>query len=379
MKKALYLLLAALLVLSLAACGKQPATPTPDPTPDPAPNEAPKLVEALIPAEEYPDIVWENAGGGPCWNENYIVTVGNDDSGNSKTIFYSTNRQTGETRSTELDGLWVSDSLALYGDSFYWLTIEANKETGERELLLLKYDCATLEKTTVFTEPCEYWADNSQLAIDDEWAIYVLTLSDSEYEIRGYSFADGKNHTLMKLESSIFPRLVQMTDGCYSVALQEPDGWATRIIRLADDETVWENRSESTRVPTRLAFNESWIVLREESQADPNAGSLRVWNRTTGEELNVDGLKGMLYPSSELYLIGDWLYSTRLVTNEDGSQRQALIRIHLPGDQAELIYDGDVFRFRVDPMTGEIAVWQIYDEPSQNHSTTRKLILLKAS
>lgn len=180
MKKTLCLLLAALLVLSLAACGKQPATPTPDPTPDPAPNEAPKLVEALIPAEEYPDIVWENAGGGPCWNENYIVTVGNDDSGNYKTIFYSTNRQTGETRSTELDGLWVSDSLALYGDSFYWLTIEANKETGERELLLLKYDCATLEKTTVFTEPCEYWADNSQLAIDDEWAIYVLTLSDSE-------------------------------------------------------------------------------------------------------------------------------------------------------------------------------------------------------
>lgn len=209
MKKTLCLLLAALLVLSLAACGKQSATPTPDPTPDPAPNEAPKLVEALIPAEEYPDIVWENAGGGPCWNENYIVTVG-DDSSNSKTIFYSTNRQTGETRSTELDGLWLSDSLALYGDSFYWLTIEANKETGERELLLLKYDCATLEKTTVFTEPCEYWADNSQLAIDDEWAIYVLTLSDSEYEIRGYSFADGKNHTLMKLESSIFPRLVQM-------------------------------------------------------------------------------------------------------------------------------------------------------------------------
>lgn len=146
MKKTLCLLLAALLVLSLAACGKQPATPTPDPTPDPAPNEAPKLVEALIPAEEYPDIVWENAGGGPCWNENYIVTVGNDDSSNSKTIFYSTNRQTGETRSTELDGLWISDSLALYGDSFYWLTIEANKETGERELLLLKYDCATLEK-----------------------------------------------------------------------------------------------------------------------------------------------------------------------------------------------------------------------------------------
>ena len=378
MKKTLCLLLAALLVLSLAACGKQPATPTPDPTPDPAPNEAPKLVEALIPAEEYPDIVWENAGGGPCWNENYIVTVGNDSS-NSKTIFYSTNRQTGETRSTELDGLWLSDSLALYGDSFYWLTIEANKETGERELLLLKYDCATLEKTTVFTEPCEYWAADSQLAIDDEWAIYVLTLSDSEYEIRGYSFADEKNHTLMKLESSIFPRLVQMTDGCYSVALQKPDGWATRIIRLADDETVWENRSESTRVPTRLAFNESWIVLREESQADPNFGSLRVWNRTTGEELNVDGLKGMLYPSSELYLIGDWLYSTRLVTNEDGSQRQALIRIHLPGDQAELIYDGDVFRFRVDPMTGEIAVWQTYDEPSQNHSTTHKLILLKAN
>ena len=50
MKKTLCLLLAALLVLSLAACGKQPATPTPDPTPDPAPNEAPKLVEALIPA-----------------------------------------------------------------------------------------------------------------------------------------------------------------------------------------------------------------------------------------------------------------------------------------------------------------------------------------
>ena len=92
MKKTLCLLLAALLVLSLAACGKQSATPTPDPTPDPAPNEAPKLVEALIPAEEYPDIVWENAGGGPCWNENYIVTVGNDDSSNSKTIFYSTNR-----------------------------------------------------------------------------------------------------------------------------------------------------------------------------------------------------------------------------------------------------------------------------------------------
>lgn len=62
MKKTLCLLLAALLVLSLAACGKQSATPTPDPTPDPAPNEAPKLVEALIPAEEYPDIVWENAG-----------------------------------------------------------------------------------------------------------------------------------------------------------------------------------------------------------------------------------------------------------------------------------------------------------------------------
>lgn len=52
MKKTLCLLLAALLVLSLAACGKQSATPTPDPTPDPAPNEAPKLVEALIPAEE---------------------------------------------------------------------------------------------------------------------------------------------------------------------------------------------------------------------------------------------------------------------------------------------------------------------------------------
>ena len=59
---------------------------------------------------------------------------------------------------------------------------------------------------------------------------------------------------LMKLESSIFPRLVQMTDGCYSVALQEPDGWATRIIRLADDETVWENRSESTRVPHPACF-----------------------------------------------------------------------------------------------------------------------------
>lgn len=43
MKKTLCLLLAALLVLSLAACGKQSATPTPDPTPDPAPNEAPKL------------------------------------------------------------------------------------------------------------------------------------------------------------------------------------------------------------------------------------------------------------------------------------------------------------------------------------------------
>ncbi|MFR3992434.1 MAG: hypothetical protein ACLTY5_07925 [Angelakisella sp.] len=73
--------------------------------------------------------------------------------------------------------MWLSDSLALYGDSFYWLTIEANKETGERELLLLKYDCATLEKTTVFTEPCEYWADNSQLAIDDEWAIAMYLLS----------------------------------------------------------------------------------------------------------------------------------------------------------------------------------------------------------
>lgn len=73
----------------------------------------------------------------------------------------------------------------------------------------------------------------------------------------------------MKLESSIFPRLVQMTDGCYSVALQESDGWATRIVRLDDDETVWENRSESTRVPTRLAFNESWIVLREESRRTP--------------------------------------------------------------------------------------------------------------
>ena len=35
MKKTLCLLLAALLVLSLAACGKQPATPTPDPPPDP--------------------------------------------------------------------------------------------------------------------------------------------------------------------------------------------------------------------------------------------------------------------------------------------------------------------------------------------------------
>lgn len=65
MKKTLCLLLAALLVLSLAACGKQPATPTPDPTPDPAPNEAPKLVEALIPAEEYPDIVWEMPAAGP--------------------------------------------------------------------------------------------------------------------------------------------------------------------------------------------------------------------------------------------------------------------------------------------------------------------------
>ena len=111
-KRIVSALLAGFLLVSATACGKQPATPTPEPTPDPAPNEAPKLVEALRPAEEYPDIVWENAGGGPCWNENYIVTVG-DDSSNSKTIFYSTNRQTGETRSTELDGLWLSDSLAL--------------------------------------------------------------------------------------------------------------------------------------------------------------------------------------------------------------------------------------------------------------------------
>ncbi|MFR3992435.1 MAG: hypothetical protein ACLTY5_07930 [Angelakisella sp.] len=74
MKKTLCLLLAALLVLSLAACGKQPATPTPDPTPDP-PQMKRQAGGSLIPAEEYPDIVWENAGGRPCWNENYIVTV----------------------------------------------------------------------------------------------------------------------------------------------------------------------------------------------------------------------------------------------------------------------------------------------------------------
>ncbi len=30
-------------------------------------------------------------------------------------------------------------------------------------------------------------------------------------------------------------------------------------------------------------------------------------------------------------------------------------------------------------LLSRIPKWQIYDEPSQNHSTTRKLILLKAS
>ena len=52
MKKTLCLLLAALLVLSLAACGKQPATPTPDPTPDTAPNEGPRRGGAQKPAGE---------------------------------------------------------------------------------------------------------------------------------------------------------------------------------------------------------------------------------------------------------------------------------------------------------------------------------------
>lgn len=285
-------------------------------------------------------------------NEKYIVASspkGEHPLFAEDTIFHVIDRQSHTERTVLLPGVSPLGQIALRDNCFYYMDCQWNADApAARDQILLKYDCDTLQATEVFREQLP-GVPVGPISMDADWLIWELR-TDKTVQLYGYSFTDGTNHLLNEWDSTVsvltYPRAYA---GCCAVSEQTGDGWTTRLYRIADGEVAFE--AFSLLYPYDISFNERWIALTEAEVFDKPGSvlfgvntyslNLRLWDRTTGEELTLKAMGEGSFTGCSTYLHDDWLYTCRDATDQYG----ALVRCHLPDGETELLLENTAIRF----------------------------------